>query len=207
MIKTKKPEWIMADIAVECPDAPSILVQQSLMRAVQEFSSTCMLEVWVDIPTQENVYHYPFERYLPKGYGVNSVSEVRFNDCCLDCVTDECGRTCESGYRLDDLKQITLVGYHPSDDPECPDSLRVKVVLRLERDACEIPCDMLDLFEKGLKDGALANLFKMKKRPWTDQGLAEYYDNQFQGEMASAKCLVGNDFKTEQQHMQPERLL
>ena len=195
MIKTCSPDLLLADLKIECEGAPDILLRRSLMRAVKEFSSTCMLEVWVDVPTYESVKHYPFEMFLPEGYGVRYVTAVKYNDCCIPCLDDDCSHGCASGYTLDDMKQIRLHGYCPqtdSNDPECKDTLAVKVVLVPNADSCEIPCDMLDRFDEELKDGALGILLGMKGRAWTDFRLSEYYDNRFQGGIASAKCLVAD---------------
>jgi len=137
LIKTCTPDWIIADLVNDYPEVPVNLVQRALMRAARKFSSTCMYTDWVQIPVQENVQHYPFERYLPEGFGVQYIRDVKYNGCCLDCLDEACNNRCMSGYRLDDLNQITLVGYcpGPQDDPECQDSLEVRVALRIKPDA------------------------------------------------------------------------
>lgn len=186
MIKTCEPEWLLADIMVECPDAPEALIMRSIMRAARDFSTVCMHECWIDIPTQENVQHYPFERHLPEGFGVEYVTDVKFRGCCLECVDDGCNSRCSSGYQLDDMNQISLVGYCPSGD-EC-DNLQVKVTLKILPTACELPCDMLEKYEEELKAGALAYLTSMKGRKWSDLQASAFYQNMFLGGMASAKC-------------------
>ena len=210
MIKTCKPEMILADLKVECEDAPNALIQRSLMRAVREFSGTCMYAVWVDIPTQDGVQHYPFERYLPEGYGIQYVMDVKYNGCCIKCLDEDCNEHCPSGYTLDDMTQISLVGYCPSSDqgdPTCRDTLQIKVVLRPKSDNCEIPCDMVERFDEELKDGALSFLLAMKNRKWTDFRAAEFYDNRFKGGIASAKCLVSNKMNSGDQTIPGERLM
>lgn len=210
MIRTESPDLILADLLVECPGAPMALIQRSLMRAVRRFSDSCMLETWVEIPTQNNVQHYPFERYLPKGYSVSYVTEVMYNQCCIPCLEEDCNQHCSSGFTLDDMTQITLVGYCPSSDPRdptCKDTLKVKVVLKPNADACEIPSDMINRFEEELKDGALANLLTMKNKDWTDFRAGEFYENRFEGGLASAKCLVGNKMNPRDHVIPGERLM
>lgn len=180
------------------------------MRAVRQFSTTCMLETWIDIPTQDNVQHYPFERYLPEGYQVKYVTAVMYNNCCIQCLDDDCNYRCASGYRLSDMNQITLQGYCPSSDekdPECRDTLKVKAVLQPRPDACEIPKDMVERFEEELQDGALGFLLSMKGKPWNDNRAAEFYENRFQAGIASAKCLVGNKYNPNDYSIPGERLL
>ena len=209
MIKTCTPDWIIADLSVDFPEVPVNLIQRALMRAARKFSAACMYHEWIEIPTQANVQHYPFERYLPEGFGVQYVTDVRYNGCCIECLDDECKRGCPSGYRLDDLKQITLVGYCPGteDDPECKDILEVRVALRIEPDACELPCDMVERFEDELKDGAQGNILSMNRKPWSDFRQAEFYENRFEGGIASAKCLIANKMQPETGTLEPECLI
>jgi len=77
-------------------------------------------------------------------------------------------------------------------DPECRDTLRIKVALKPKNDTCELPCDLVERFETELYDGTMGNLLSMKNKPWTDYKVAEYHENQFEGGLASAKCLNGN---------------
>lgn len=209
-MQTCSPDYLIADIVAECPGAPGQLIQRSLMRAAQRLMAvTCMNEVWVDIPTQHNVQHYPFERYLPKGYSVQYVAEVMYNNCCIECVDDDC-TLCPTGYRLDDLTQITLMGYNPQSDGkrgECLDKLKVKVVLRPNNDLCELPCDLISRFEPELRDGTLGNLLAIKGKDWTDFRAAEFYENRFEGGVASAKALVANKMRKGQCVLKPECLL
>jgi hypothetical protein len=210
MIKTCSPDFIIADLKLECDEAPESLIRRSLMRAVRQFAVTSMYKVWLDIPTQAGVQHYPFENYLPKGYGVQYVTEVMYNNCCIKCLDDDCKDWCASGYRLDDLTQISLQGYCPStdpNDPECRDELKVKVVLRPKNDLCDLPCDLVERFDEELKDGALSYLLAMKGKSWTDFGAAQFYDNRFQGGIASAKCLTANKMNPEDVRIPGEILM
>ena len=206
MIRTVKPDWIIADAIAHCSKAPVALVQRALMRAARAFAKTCVHTCWIDIPTQANVQKYPFERYLPEGFDIEYVLSVEYNGCCIECVDDQCG-TCLIGYTLDDLCHITLHGYCPQGvGSEC-ETLRVQVVLRINSDACELPKDLVDRFEEPLLNGTLANLMAMKDQAWTDFRQAEFYENQFKGDIASAKCLVDNKMNPRGARMQAERLL
>lgn len=206
MIQTVKPDWIIADALAHCTDAPFVLVQRALMRAARKFSKTCMHSCWVDIPTQANVQHYPFERYLPEGFGVEYVTDVKYNNCCIRCIEDDCSY-CPVGYSLDDLNHITLHGYCPQGvGSEC-ETLQVKVVLRINPDACELPKDLVDRFEEPLLNGTLAYLMAMKNQAWTDFRQAEFYENQFKGDIASAKCLIGEKMDPDGARLHAERLI
>lgn len=211
MIKTCDPELILADLKVQCEEAPEILIKRSLMKAAQKFGSeTCMWDQWIDIPTETNVQHYPFERYIPEGFGVQYVTDVMYNNCCIPCLDQKCDEYCSSGYILDDLNQITLVNYCPTNDwsdPDCRDTLKVRVTLRLKADVCKLPCDMVERFEEELIDGALGNLLSIKGKKWTDNQAAEFYENRFAGGLASAKCLLQNKMNPSDQVIPGERLL
>lgn len=207
-VKTCKPDWLMADAGLAVPEAPVALLLRSLMQAARKFSETCMYAEWIDIPTQENVQTYPFEKYLPEGFGVQYVLEVRYNGCCIDCIDDDCKDMCPIGYRLDDLTHITLFGYCPAEgEPDCKDKLEVKVALRIEPDACELPCDMLERFETPLMHGMMANLLSMPGKPWYNASLGEFHRNEFLGDIASAKCLVANKMNPEDTRVEAECLI
>jgi len=204
----------MADLKVQCDEAPDTLIQRSLMQAAQKFGSeTCMFDQWIEIPTQSNVQHYPFERYIPEGFGVQYVTDVMYNNCCIKCLDDKCDEYCASGYVLDDMKQIRLVGYCPQAEDlgktydDCKDTLKVRVTLRLKADVCELPCDMLERFEEELRDGALGFLLSIKNKKWTDNRAAEFYENRFAGGLASAKCLIANKMNPEDQVIPGERMV
>jgi hypothetical protein len=210
-MKTCSPEYLIADLVADCPEVPAELVHRGLMRAAKRMMAvTCMNEQWIDIPTQANVQHYPFERYLPTGYSVQYVTEVKYNGCCIAPVKNDCSM-CPVGYCLEDLTQIRLFGYCPQGedpkDPECTDTLQVKVVLRPNNDLCDLPCDLIDRFEEELRDGALGNILSMKDKPWTDYKVAEFHENRFEGDIASAKCLVQNKMNPEGARMAPECLI
>jgi hypothetical protein len=211
MIKTCKPELILADLKVQCDEAPDILINRSLMKAAQKFGSeTCMFDQWIDIPTQSGVQHYPFERYIPEGFGVQYVTDVKYNGCCIPCLDQSCDEHCKSGYTLDDMQQITLHGYCPradQGDPACRDTLQVRVTLRLRADVCELPCDMVERFEEELMDGALGFLLSMKNKKWNDNQAAEFYENRFAGGIASAKCLLANKMNPGDQQIPGERMM
>lgn len=204
-MKTVKPDWIIADVVAQCPEAPASLILRCLMKAARAFSSTCINETWIDIPTQENVQHYPFERYLPEGFEVEYISEVMYNNCCIKCLDDNCRDWCTAGYIMDDLNHITLRQYCPGEDG-C-DTLRVKAVLRVSPDGCDLPKDMVDRFEVELFTGTMAHLLTMKGKQWTDFKAGEYYENQFKGDIASAKHLVGNKMNPEGCRIEAECLI
>lgn len=206
MLKTVKPEWIIADIVALCPDAPLALVQRAIMRTARKFAKTCMHSTWVQVPTQANVQHYPFERFLPKGFGVEAVTDVKYNGCCIPCIGDECG-SCPIGYSLDDLTQISLHGYCPQGVGDECDTLEVKVVLRVNSDSCELPKDLVDRFEEPLLNGALGILLAMKGQKWEDFRQAEFYENQFKGDLASAKCVIAEKGQSGDHRIPGERLL
>lgn len=134
------------------------------------------------------------------------VSEVRYNGCCIECIDDDCN-TCPIGYTLDDLNHITLHGYCPQGRGSECETLEVKAALRINSDACELPKDLVDRFEEEIGRGALGYLLNMKDKPWTDIRQGEYYENQFKGDIASAKCLIGNKMNPEVTNMTPERVL
>lgn len=189
MIQTVKPDWLMAQLSEECPEAPVGTLRRALTRAAKEFADTGIVKVWLPVPTQENVASYPLEDYVCQGMAIKYIRTVEYCGCCLPCA-EEC-KPCPSGYFVDDLNHITLVGgYVPQRNSET--DLRVQAVLRVTNDSCEIPKDMAEEYEEALTEGALYYLLKQKNKDWTDFKLATFYKDQFQGKIASAKCVISN---------------
>lgn len=189
MIETVKPEWLMAQLAEECPEAPVHTLRRALTRAAKDFADTGIVTVWLSIPTQENVASYPLEDYVCEGMAIKYIKNVEYCGCCIQCA-EEC-KPCPTGYFVDDLHHITLVGsYVPQRTSE--EDLRVQVVLRVTNEMCDIPKDMAEEYEETLTEGALYYLLKQKNKKWTDFKLATFYKDQFQGKIASAKCVIGN---------------
>jgi hypothetical protein len=196
--------WIITDIAAEYDNIPTILIRRALTRVVQEFSCAQPYRVWISIPTQEKVHHYPFKRFMPKGFTTQYVHNVRYNQCCLQQVKDKC-HPCPQGYEVEGLHTIRLHGYYPCNE----DSLEVEVTLRMTSEACEYPCELVERFETEFRHGVMAQLLLMGGKPWTNLQLGEFYENQFQGGMASAKVLIGNGFDVDPKdnRIEPELLL
>lgn len=189
MIETVKPDWLMAQLSEECPGAPVNSLRRALTRAAKDFAATGIVTVWFHVPTQKHVASYPLEDYVCQGMAIKSIKNVEYCGCCLPC-PEEC-KPCPQGYQLDDLHHITLLGgYVPSRSAE--EDLRIQAVLTVTNETCEIPKDMAEEFEEALTDGALYYLLKQKGKKWTDFKLATFYKDQFQGKIASAKCVVQN---------------
>jgi len=185
VIETEKPELLMAQLADECPSATEPVLRNALMRSVQEFSHSNLINAWMWVPTQAKVSAYPLEDHVCSGMAINSISVVEYCGRCLSCVEDCKG--CQSGFSVDDLHHITLVGSAvPTRSAER--DLRVKAVLRVKDRNCEIPKDLLIKYREALFDGAMFYLLRQKKKDWSDFSLATYYQNQFLGKISSAQC-------------------
>lgn len=204
MIETAKPDQLMAQLSDECPEAPVASLRRALMRAVKEFAETGLVAPWITIPTQACVASYPLERYVCEGMEIKFIRNVEWCGDCYDCV-EEC-KGCQTGYRMDDLHHITLVGSIVPQSSGTSD-LRVQAVLRVKNDNCEIPKDMLDEYEETLFDGAMSFLLKQKGKPWSDFRLASYYQNEFRGKKANAKCNVQNKHNDCDQEIRPRRMV
>lgn len=204
MIRVASPEMLMAQLSDECPEAPVHSLRRALTRAVKDFAETGLVAPWITIPTQACVASYPLERYVCEGMAIKFIRNVEWCGCCIDCV-EEC-KGCQSGYRVDDLHHITLVGSTIPQSNGTSD-LRVQAVLRVTNMNCDIPEDMLDEYEETLFDGAMFYLLKQKNKPWSDFRLASYYENQFLGKKANAKCVVQNKHNDCDQDIKPMRVV
>lgn len=190
----------MLQLAEECPEAPVGVLRRALQRAARELSNSGLVQPWINIPTQCGVANYPLEDLICEGMSIKSIRNVEWCGECLRCVED-C-RGCQTGYQVDDLHHITLVG---SVIPKRNgvDDLRVQVVLKPKNDNCEIPVDMLEGFEEALFSGAMAAILRQRKKDWSDPAGAREYREEFQGEIASAKCAVQSHFNDKEPRIKP----
>ena len=191
MIQTAQPDWLIADILANCPEVPMSMVRRCITRAVREFSVAGMVCPTIDVPTQKNVANYPLDDLIPEGYRIKHIKRVEWCGSCINPI-QPC-TPCPTGYEIDDLHHITLHGgYVPCDDAQ--DDLRIAVTLDVTNDNCEIPQDLLDRHEPDLYIGAMAHIYAMKDRDWTDERMAKDMDEKFRGCIASAKCLKSQGY-------------
>lgn len=194
----------MAQLADECPEAPTMSLRMAVQKAVRDASVSGIVCPWVCVPTQANVTGYPLEHLICEGMSIKFIRHVEWCGCCIDCV-EEC-KPCPSGYRVDDMHHITLVGSAvPQCNAEC--QLRVNVVLQPTNQMCDLPTDLLERHDDLLLDGALYHLLKQKGKKWTDLRLASSYDELFKGKIASTKCLVQQKYNDCDTRMKGARVL
>lgn len=200
MIQTAKPDVLMLQLAEECPEAPVGALRRALQRAVRTFSNSGLLETWMTVPTQCNVAGYPLEEHICDGMSIKFIRNVEWCGTCLRCVEDCKG--CQTGYRVDDLHHITLVG---SSVPgrNALDDLRVQVVLKPLNDQCDLPVDLLEEYEEDLFAGAMSYLLRQRKKDWSDPRAAREYKDEFDGGLASAKCLAATSHKDQEARIKP----
>lgn len=205
MIPTCEPEWLIADIIDNCPDAPIGTVRRCITKAVKDFAKAGMIDPWISIPTQACVPDYPFEDHIPEGFHVEYIKHVKWCGKCIEPI-EECDRWCPTGYKLDDLNHLTLYGgYVPSCDAQ--DDLQVHAILSVDNDNCEVPCDTLERFENELFSGAMGHLLMQKDKDWSDIRMAREYKQEFRGCVAAAKCLVSQNMNPCNTRIKPECIL
>lgn len=203
-IETCQPDWLLADIKDNCPDAPPSSVRRCLTKAVRDLSRAGLVEPWITVPTQANVAQYPLEDLMPDGFRIRYLRLVEWCGSCISPIPD-C-TPCPTGYTYDDLHHLTLHGgYIPCEDS--PDDLRIKVALDITNETCGIPCDMLELFESDLLVGAMAHLLGQKSKTWSDPRESERLHAQFMGCVSSAKQLRRQGMNDGVMRILPESLI
>lgn len=204
MIPTQQPTWLVADVLNHCPEVPETVIRRCITKAVRKFSRAGMVMPWIEVPTQENVAHYPLDDLIPEGFRIKHIKRVEWCGCCIEPIVP-C-TPCPTGYELDDMHHITLHGgYVPCDDAQS--DLRVQVALDITNDNCEIPTDIIEQFEDDLFMGVMAHLLSMKDRDWTDKRLAREYAMKFDGCIASAKCFKSQGYNDCNTYIRPYCLI
>lgn len=185
-IETSSPDWLIADILDNCPDAPVSSIRRCITKAVRDLSRAGLVEPWINVPTQANVPDYPLDHLIPEGFRIKYLRLVEWCGTCI-CPIPDC-TPCPTGYTYDDMHHITLHGgYLPCEDSQS--DLRIKVALDVVNDSCSIPRDMLEMFETDLMVGAMAHLLGQKNKVWSDSRESEKLHAMYAGCISSAKQL------------------
>lgn len=203
-IETCSPDWLLADIADNCPKAPPSSVRRCLTKAVRDFSRAGLVAPTIDVPTQANVADYPLDHLIPEGFRIKMLKDVMWCGTCISPIP-KCS-PCPTGYTYDDMHHITLYGgYLPCED--ALNDLQVTVALDITNDNCEIPCDLLEQFETDLMLGTMAHLLGQKDKSWSDSREAEKLHAMWAGCIASAKQLRKQGMNDENGRIRPETLI
>lgn len=203
-IETCQPDWLIADIRDNCPDAPNTTVRRCLTKAVRDLSVAGFVEPWINVPVQANVPNYPLDHLIPEGFRIKFLRLVEWCGTCI-CPIPDC-TPCPTGYTYDDMHHLTLHGgYLPCEDSAT--DLRIKVALDVTNETCGIPCDLLEQFESDLMIGTMAHLLAQKGKSWSDPREAERYHQMFKGCIASAKQLQRQGMDDGAHRIRPECLI
>lgn len=187
---------LLADLMFELPQVPYVLAARVLNHAIRRLSKACIFQPIINVPVQDCVAEVKFEDYVPEGYTVEQITQVKYCGCCLDPV-GKCD-PCPHGYRVDDLCQITL---YPAPSGDSATDLELCLTVKPSRTSCDYPKETLDKYDEELMHAMKAKLMSMPNEEWKDTRLAAYHEKQFEACLADVAAEVDRQFNNNTQSL------
>ncbi len=195
------------DVRVEIPEIPSFVAERQLLRATREFVEetrswrvNIQVSTTVDIATVNLVGFLPANTELvdiisahninggappiPRTYAWldKNVSDWRTNSA-LDA----------KWYMLDGNTTIRFV---PTPSATVVDQYDVRIAVKPLLTATIIDDVVANKYNELIIHGALAKLYLIPRKPWTDANLAVFHQNMFQAGMPGARTEAAEEFQT-----------
>lgn len=187
------PEQIYCDMLAElqyiCPDAPSSIIERSIISSMRYLSDhTCLLQTTLKPRVQNCVDDYDLSSLLPDSYEICKIMCVEWCGCCIEHI-EKCD-PCPWGY---EMKTPTCIVIHPMPESCEGDELEVQVAIRPCQDLAEIPPELMK-YDDLIKDMSLRNMLGTPKQDYTDIRLALNMDRNIRGRLVDVLCEVQNNF-------------
>jgi hypothetical protein len=196
------------DVRANIPEIPAFVATRQLLRAIREFCEET--RAWrysfdLDVTASESLYDLMSEAGLTNTELVDVVT-VKNTDGSTpvipktfkwldDNLSDWRSTTAENAhwYVLDSNNVIRLV-YTPASTTSAKYHVRMALKPLLSSQAVS---DVLEnKYDEAFIHGALARLYFLPRKPWTDVNLGQYHRLKFENYWASAKAEAADEFQT-----------
>ncbi|WLD56886.1 hypothetical protein NFC81_09095 [Salinispirillum sp. LH 10-3-1] len=171
---------IVKDLLIDAGGAPRFVVKDRLLRALREFmrASDAWIHSVTDFAVQRGEAHYTIEP--PEHTKVGRVMKVGKR-----MPVGTTGRKLP-GYIQGPSSQAITLDPIPSQDEV------VNLVMSLIplRTLAELPDDLYDTWQDGIRSACLFDLYAMKDQPWSDPQLANYHMGVRDAEINRAQQVV-----------------
>lgn len=170
-------------IVLYAQDASSVVLQHVLREAIIRFMRESQLFTdTVVVPVQACVQDYPIE--LPGCRSLVSVEAVSMAGA--DCVDFFDMRPTNMKFwewHKDGRHDAIFLHQTPRKDGE----MHVRYVWTIQRDDCEVPDEVYEVWMEAVKQAALAELLSMPGQEWTNQEAAMRAESFYRVELSKAK--------------------
>lgn len=198
---------LLPDIQVEIPEIPSFVAQRSLIRAMREFcEETRAWRISFNASTLADDPLLPLISYFPDftelvdvitiknvdgGEPVEPRTYAWFDKNLSDWRSDSAIDA--NYYVLEDNNTIRLVPY-PTET--IVNKYYVRAAIKPLLTTTTLDDRMVNKYSETLIHGALAKLYAIPRKPWTDLQLASIHDAQFRVKFGQARTEAAEEFQT-----------
>lgn len=198
---------LVPDVRVEIPEIPSFVAERQLLRATREFTEqTRSWRVNIQLSTVTTVATTDLTSLLPSDTELVDIISVKNSDGSAppeprtfiwldENVSD--WRTQEAldakWYVLEGNSTIRLV---PTPSTTIADKYFIRVAVKPLLTATAIDDVVANKYDELLIHGALAKLFLIPRKPWTDANLGSFHLAAFNAGIPSARTEAADEFQT-----------
>lgn len=195
------------DIRVEIPELPGFVAERSLIRAAREFceETRCWrvnitIDVTADDPTVDIAALLPAGTELVDivsvknvlgGAPVTATTYTKLDRDSSDWRTDT-----DLNAKLYVLDGNNVVRFFPTPSTTVVGKYYMRVAVKPTQAATTIDDVVANKYNEALIHGALASLYRLPRKPWTDLNLSSYHATEFRTRMPAARTESAEEFQT-----------
>lgn len=182
----------LPEVLPKVPACADIVAVNAVRNAAIDFCTRTL--VWSEKQDTVTVtpLDFPYDLDAPNGARACGVMSAKFNGIRIDPTTQDELDTQGTSWESDTgaprfFFQPTPYTFQTYPIPDGDGTLDLRVAFCPKRDSSLIEEFIYQLYIEGVAAGALARLMREPNQPYSNPGLADYYDSQFEKEVTKAK--------------------
>ena len=198
---------LVPDVRMEVPEVPSFVAQRQLLRAMREFCEfTRAWRVNVSVGVTKNVATVNLTSLLPGGTELVDIISMKNADggappeprtyrWLVKNISDWRSESePDANYYV--LDGNNTVRFMPTPSATTAGKYTARVSVKPLLTATTINDVLVNKYSELFIHGALAYLYAVPRKPWTDASLAQYHDLRFRDGLPSARAEAADEFQT-----------
>jgi len=198
---------LVPDVRVEIPDIPTFVAERQLLRAAREFCEETRtwrvnveISVIATIPASNIASLLPSDTELVDVVSIKNIGGgapvIPRTYAWLDKNTSDWRSETDLNANYYVLDGNNAIRFIPIPSVTTASLYYARVAVKPTLDASAINDIVANKYDEVLVHGALAKLFLMPRKPWTDANLAQYHLALFRASFAPARTEAAEEFQT-----------
>jgi len=198
---------LVPDIQVEIPETPTFVAERQIIRAARELCEEA--RVWrvnFDISTVANIATVSLVSGMPEDTELVDVISIKHEEGGEPLTATTYARMDKdyTDWRSDTdlnatqfvLEANNVIRLYPTPSDTVIDNYHVRVAVKPLLTTAVIDNRTLNKYSELLISGALARMYAIPRKPWTDLKLAGFHRGIFYGSFAAARAEATDEFQT-----------